>query len=261
MNDTLIDRPDLRTLARLLAVTGFSGLLLSTAGAFDTEAARFWPRLGYWMCIAAVSIVTLEGAHRLLAARLHRASEWRLRASGLVLLVLPLTAIAVLGCKLLFGGWPSIGGFGHLLPGMTVILTSLQFVLVAFASSEATEACVDMRQPEALAELLPLPLRGARLDALEAEDHYVRVHTSAGQALIRMRFSDAVAAVSARQGVQPHRSWWVAQESVVAMRSEGGRAVLTLVGGQQVPVSRRARPLLGPLFGSNARRGQREGGP
>jgi hypothetical protein len=252
VNGITLHRPELRSAVQLLSLTGFAGLLLSTSGAFDTEAAAFWPRLGYWLSVAMISTVAMEGVQRLLKGVL-ATPELRLRTIGLMLLILPLTAVAAVGCKLLFGGRPSVAGFVHLLPGMAGILTALQLVLFSFGSRVSNPASPPLFPAfpaDPLIEALPLPLRSARLHALEAEDHYVRVHTDAGHALVRMRFADALNAVSDRAGVQPHRSWWVAQESVRAMSSRGGRTVLTLIGGQQVPVSRRARPTLGPLFAS-----------
>jgi hypothetical protein len=236
-------------LGRVLALTGFTGILLSTSGAFDTEAAAPLPRLGYWILISLISTGALEGCHRMIGRANLRRPEWQLRGLGLALLLLPLTAVAVVGCKALFGGSFSLSGFVHLLPGMTSILAALQFILTFFPQGQREEPASAAEVTDPLFESLPLPLRGARVYALEAEDHYVRVHTSAGAVLVRMRFRDAVAAVAGRPGLSPHRSWWVAQESIVAFRRSGGRATLTLAGGQQVPVSRKAAQSLGPDFG------------
>jgi hypothetical protein len=252
VNGIALQRPEVRSSARLLALIGFVGLLLSTSGAFDTEAAAFWPRLGYWLSVAMISTVAMEGVHGALR-RNFPAAELRLRITGLLLLILPLTGVAAVGCKVLFGGRPSIGGFLHLLPGMVVILTALQLVLLSFTRRQREPETLRIPTADLLVDALPLPLRSARIHALEAEDHYVRVHTDSGKAMVRMRFADALESVSSRPGVQPHRSWWVAHDGVVAMSSSGGRTVLTMVGGQQVPVSRRARPTLGPLFASLAR--------
>ena len=40
------------------------------------------------------------------------------------------------------------------------------------------------------------------------------------------------------EGAQTHRSWWVAKDAVEAAKRGDGRAVLTLKGGAEVPVSR-----------------------
>jgi LytTr DNA-binding domain len=92
------------------------------------------------------------------------------------------------------------------------------------------------------ADRLPLPQRNQTILALEAEDHYLRVHLESGSALILMRLSDAIIELSqdaaAPTGAQTHRSWWVAQAAVSAIAKADGRAVLTLANGAAAPVSR-----------------------
>jgi DNA-binding LytR/AlgR family response regulator len=73
---------------------------------------------------------------------------------------------------------------------------------------------------------------------VEAEDHYLRLHTSKGQDLILMRLADALAELDGLQGARTHRSWWVARAAVRQVERADGRATLTLEGGLQVPVSR-----------------------
>ena len=67
----------------------------------------------------------------------------------------------------------------------------------------------------------------AELYAIESEDHYLRVHTSAGQELILMRLADAVRELAGVEGLQTHRSWWVARCSACSrcahVRSGGAR--------------------------------------
>ena len=76
------------------------------------------------------------------------------------------------------------------------------------------------------------------MHAVEAEDHYLRLHTSRGQDLILMRLSDAIAELEGIEGAQTHRSWWVAKGAVEDARRGDGRAVLSLKGGVEAPVSR-----------------------
>lgn len=83
---------------------------------------------------------------------------------------------------------------------------------------------------------LPRELRGPPI-ALAAEDHYLRVHTAAGERLIHYRFSQAVRELG-DAGVQVHRSWWVARDAVRAVERDGDRHVLVLDRGLRVPVSR-----------------------
>lgn len=93
-----------------------------------------------------------------------------------------------------------------------------------------------------LLDKLPPRLQRAPLLALQAEDHYLRVHTDAGDALILMRLGDAIAAVQGLDGRQTHRSWWVARVAVDAVARGDGRATLTLSNGVEAPVSRTHAP-------------------
>jgi DNA-binding LytR/AlgR family response regulator len=99
---------------------------------------------------------------------------------------------------------------------------------------EAVEA-----QDPTLGGLLPLKFSGANLMAIEAQDHYVRVHTDRGTALVLMSFDTALGEAARLSGRRVHRSWWVARDSVVAVERGDGRATLSLRGGAQAPVSRR----------------------
>ncbi len=85
---------------------------------------------------------------------------------------------------------------------------------------------------------LPLPYRNADLYALSSEDHYLRAHTSAGEHLFLERLSTAIHALDGANGLQTHRSWWVAEAGVKEARSQNGRITLVLQSGVEAPVSR-----------------------
>ena len=80
--------------------------------------------------------------------------------------------------------------------------------------------------------------RGAALIAIEAEDHYVRVHTDAGSELVSMRFSEALEELSRAYGYRVHRSWWVAANAIEAVRWTRGTGEVRLSSGIVAPVSR-----------------------
>ncbi|PZN92887.1 MAG: hypothetical protein DCF31_14615 [Alphaproteobacteria bacterium] len=98
--------------------------------------------------------------------------------------------------------------------------------------------------PAGLAERLPPRLGTGRLIALEAEDHYLRIHTDLGSDIILMRMVDAVALLDLVPGARVHRSWWVARSAVEGSSSLDGRTTLRLATGLVVPVSRSMRPSL-----------------
>ena len=85
----------------------------------------------------------------------------------------------------------------------------------------------------------------AELLHLRMQDHYVEVHTAAGSELLLLRFRDALREVEDVNGLQVHRSHWVARDAVAGVeRRGGGRVVLRLVNGNRVPVSRSFAPVL-----------------
>jgi DNA-binding LytR/AlgR family response regulator len=96
--------------------------------------------------------------------------------------------------------------------------------------------------PPAIREKLPPKLARARLVAVAAEDHYLRIHTEAGDDLILMRLTDALEALKHCPGLRTHRSWWVARDAVEHAKFARGRGELTLANGLKVPVSRAYAP-------------------
>jgi len=70
------------------------------------------------------------------------------------------------------------------------------------------------------------------------EDHYVRVHTPLGSTLVLMSLSQAMAGLKGVEGVQTHRSWWVARTAIAGVVEDGRKLRLRLSGGLEAPVSR-----------------------
>ncbi len=88
-----------------------------------------------------------------------------------------------------------------------------------------------------LLDQLPAQI-GSDIIALEMEDHYVRVHTALGSELVLMRLRDAMVHVADIEGLQVHRSWWVARGAVEDVKREGRNVRLVLASGLEAPVSR-----------------------
>jgi DNA-binding LytR/AlgR family response regulator len=120
--------------------------------------------------------------------------------------------------------------------GASLLMTGLAF-LIRRHPTQTHAAAPDAPPPKFLARL-PAKLQGAELYAVEAEDHYLRLHTSKGQDLILMRLGDAIDELEGLEGARTHRSWWVARAAVTGTERLDGRAVLTLKDGAEVPVSR-----------------------
>lgn len=81
------------------------------------------------------------------------------------------------------------------------------------------------------------PLNGEIL-WVEAQEHYVRITTEHENRMVLARFSDIVRELSQIDGLQVHRSHWVASSAIVKEQKNGQNLTLTLSTGDSVPVSR-----------------------
>lgn len=88
------------------------------------------------------------------------------------------------------------------------------------------------------------PSARGKLLSISVRDHYVDVRTSHGHVSLLMRFCDAMAEAEPVDGVQVHRSHWVAWDAIAAVENADGKAVLHLKCGGAVPVSRSHREKL-----------------
>jgi hypothetical protein len=80
--------------------------------------------------------------------------------------------------------------------------------------------------------------------AVEAEDHYVRLHTRDRNLLVLMPFVEAIRAFDAVAGFRTHRSYWVREAAILEFQDRDGKSTVRMEGGLIVPVSRRYRELL-----------------
>jgi hypothetical protein len=105
-------------------------------------------------------------------------------------------------------------------------------------------AAPDRIVPQGFLRRLP-PGIGTDVIALQAEDHYIRVHTPAGSALVLCGLADAMATLAdvGLRGQRVHRSWWIASGSVAKTVTNGRRTAAILVNGVEVPVSQTYREL------------------
>lgn len=96
--------------------------------------------------------------------------------------------------------------------------------------------------PRLLARIEP-ELQG-QIIRLSARDHYLDVFTEKGSVELLMRFSDALTELEGLDGMQVHRSHWVALGAVTGKARDGDRVFLLTKDGGRVPVSRKHRPEL-----------------
>lgn len=219
------------------------GLFLAFVGAFGTDKVPLLPRYGMFVVISLIC-AGLVWAALGLTSRISALNgrPWA-RVGVLVAMLTLATAVAVWAVVgLVLPGGPRIQTFpGYLATafGMTVAMTALnRAVFRRRAPHPQPGPQTEAPAPPRFLERLPPNLRGASLYAVEAEDHYVRVHTDKGSPLILLRLADAVAELDGIEGARVHRSWWVAKAAVADTARRGAAVELKLKNGAVAPVSR-----------------------
>ena len=229
--------PRVRGLAIALAAASF----LAWAGAFDTGAAPPGLRFVYWLTTLAGGTFVGVAVNQTFCRRGWFADQpWLQGAATAVAMAVPYTVVVWALGRLLLDPQPFGPNVVHSFAPVLAISGVMTAVnLMAGGRLVETQAGPAGSAPARFLQRLPPKLRGADLYAVEAQDHYLRLHTSKGADLILMRLADAVAELDGLEGAQTHRSWWVARAAVDDARRGDGRGVLVLKSGVEAPVSRR----------------------
>ncbi len=233
-------------------VAAIGAVFMAVTGALNTGEIGFGPRLVYWLIVmelgALIGVAVSVGVGQWGRFAHRRVFEAILIA---ILVALPLTII-VTGASMIFFGTNAPGPIEaaiifSIVAFVSLIMTAINYLMAdrtpVPAPPPASNGAADAALPIApqlprFAERLPIGLRSARILALSAEDHYLRVHTDNGDALILMRLSDAIAEIPTANGLQTHRSWWVARGAVTSAKRSEGKGTIHLANGVEVPVSR-----------------------
>ncbi len=232
-------------------MAGLAAVVLAVTGALGTGEAPFGVSLAFWLICMLAGAFVGAGASSVFKTWGGLAQwPWAEVAAISVLMALPQTLIVIAARSMVFDlRVPPNQGIGLMFGFVLficVVMVALDYALHKDERALKTADVVPNGAPvqpapdpaDRFRERLPHGLRAARLLALEAEDHYLRVHTDRGSGLILLRMADAVTELAGLEGAQTHRSWWVARDAVVAAKRGDGRATLTMEGGLDVPVSR-----------------------
>ena len=218
------------------------GLLMSELGPYRTLDTPLLLRTAYWL--VAVVGSGLFGIAVDSSAGPRFRTLWA-RVVGVALLITPPVTLFIYALNAYMLGLPRRWWLLPQLAWQVLIVMLLLMTLRALAWRRTVETrtrtVVMPPLPEADRTFrlrLSAKRRAARLIALEAEDHYVRVHTDAGSELIAMRFADAINELALVHGYRLHRSWWAWAEAIEAVRWMRGGGEATLAGGIVAPVSR-----------------------
>lgn len=224
-----------------LIVAAAGGVFLGLVGPFGSyyndEAL---PRVAYW-----VGSFTLSG---LLYGLVIRWTMPRAKAAGVPMWAwLPVVAavasapVAAATRLLAIALWPFLSKVGWLeWYGQSLLITVFftgAYVLLREHLRTKPAAAVDVTGDPAILRRLP-PRLGPDLVCLQMEDHYVRIHTDRGSDLVLMSLGQAMGELAGVDGLQVHRSWWVARRAVAGVVEDGRNLRLRLSNGLEAPVSR-----------------------
>ncbi|MEM8697152.1 MAG: LytTR family DNA-binding domain-containing protein [Pseudomonadota bacterium] len=247
----------LRQLAIEIFIIAAIGLVLGLLGPFGSYAMPPALRLTYWVGFILIGYALYRPVY-VVAVWLSEETPvplWAALLFAAALAALPLTlliAYAIAGFSIddhYYGpGFPllylQVFGIGL---GVQIIMGTLfadrnesggaPEVAVAPKPLDVRDIAMPERPDAPFFKRLPREL-GDHLVCLEMQDHYVKAHTLTGSEMLLMRLRDAMAELDGIEGMQVHRSWWVARDQVRAIRREGRAIKLELANGLLAPVAR-----------------------
>lgn len=240
-----------------LLIMALIGLVFGFLGPFGTYAMPVALRLAYWVGFIIVGYAIFRPVSI--------TAGWLREIIGIPVWIAELLATAVAALPLTFLIGFAIAGmrfdplfFGSGFPMLYFQCAAIGFGIfffmrMLFGPDEPQDGADKYEQPgpEKVAPAAP-PAETLRtklhdrlppgfpepIIAVGVEDHYVRVHASDRTEMLLLRLSDAIGEMEPQQGMQVHRSWWVARDAIVTAKRDGRNLRLSLSGGLEVPVSR-----------------------
>lgn len=220
----------------IVVLLGISIILAFMAPFGTHEIGPLVVRFGYWAVVVVFTALTATflGDAVMIACKGKISRNVAIGLSALASAVG--VCVVVTALNWLFFGFVPLG------PQRWSLLSTVFFISLVISGIFAfldSQPIADSAPP--LLARLPFERRGALL-SLSAEDHYVNVRTKKGNQLVLMRLADAMKEVGMTDGLQVHRSHWVARDAIQSAKRDGDRAVLTLIDGTEIPASRKFVP-------------------
>lgn len=224
--------------ARALGFSAIAGLTLGVIGFLSGELLIC---LFDWtvMVVFGAAIAALAGPP---LVRLGR--RLGLPAPLGVALTVVLTAVPISAFAAAFShiAWPKVSGALTPLDWFLKTLFVEALLVGLWASSEGLLRATRPSRPLGVEAVAPASASacapGEAAFCLQMQDHYVRVHRPSGVTMELMSMKAAIATYGAADGLQVHRSWWVARSAIGAVERNGRGFRLRVNGSLLVPVAR-----------------------
>ena len=225
---------------------------VAIAGPFGSYGAMsVTTRVLFWTPVIAVALIAATVVRALIYGSLNMGGTIK---GSIVATVFNCLIICPPLYLLLNGVFPHMFGLITNFFEIFVLVASISLGICALRISAENEAQDAQSPPSPVTVRIPRLMRRIDPDmqgeiwAITVRDHYVDVQTSVGKSSLLMRFSDAVDEVDCQPGAQVHRSHWVAWSGVGSVCREGGKMILHLKNGHQIPVSRNHRDKVDAMF-------------
>lgn len=253
---TLREMHSLGRSARFWAVIASIVAILGLAGPFDSfSTMSLVERTLYWALVVVGSFaaglfvsmwttVSAEGAG--LSATLAL-------LLGSLAAAIPIAGYNGLVQAVFFGtGFPA--EFVEVLPYALVISVIVAFTYRYARDDEPEPPAIapgapGVAVPSAVLEKLPQRI-GRDVVSVQAQDHYVKVTTPLGSALVLMKLGHAERDLAALDGLRVHRSWWVRKRHAKRLVRADGKLFVEMADGASIPVGRKYRKQVLALFGA-----------
>lgn len=228
-------------------------MMFTVSDAFETESLAMLHSITLWSVVSLLMVLQTCLTHRLFLSFFSTTPFSRLFAAGLALLAAVLLMTAELHYL----------KFTPLLPKKPDPFFEFVFFvaqpvfatgcLTLLSQTYAIQKYVDFLQSrdfhqtkvsENLAQLDSMLLQHEVL-RVNAQDHYLEIICTDQKFLVRGRMKDAISVLAQCNGVQVHRSHWVARHHVIKVNRQGRDVRLLMSDGTEVPVARSRGQLIG----------------
>jgi DNA-binding LytR/AlgR family response regulator len=233
-------------MARDFGIAALLAAWVAIIGPFGNDkAGPIELRLAYHMSLSVIVVALYRPGVRLGIAAGARLGMNRLLAVGLAILVISIpmsfvvSVVAVQFFPQLREILSPVDWYVQVVALILPIALALQVISGALRRSHVeTPGGLPLSSAEAAASTQQLPVNAELILAIEAEDHYLRVHTAEGSQLVYLTMANALKALEKVDGLQTHRSWWIARRCVTRISRRGRGAEIELANGIVAPVAR-----------------------
>jgi len=204
---------------------GLASLICVVVRPFETDGLGLVQAIAYWFGINAIATSLMFGILRGFRARMTDHFV-QIALMGSAVFALLFSPILILVNQSLFDTSASIGVFISNF-AIALLVFAIVWIAISWRPSQA-ETRVSTFQNRLTKH------RNATLWAISAQDHYLDVQTDQGSELILMRLSDAIRELESFDGIQTHRSHWIARAGLDSIKGSNA----TLRNGAVIPISR-----------------------